>query len=53
VLLFAHILELASELGVVGGHAGHLCSLGPGGACFYHCMRPCLPASAEPAAGRR
>ena len=31
-LLFAHVLELASELGVVGGHAGHLRSLGPGGA---------------------
>ena len=31
-LLLAHVLELASALGVVGGHAGHLPSLKTGGA---------------------
>ena len=32
LLLFAHIFELASELGVVGGNPGHPPSLGRGGA---------------------
>ena len=31
-LLLAQVLELTSELGVVGGHAGHLPSLETGGA---------------------
>jgi hypothetical protein len=30
-LLFAHVLELPSELGVIERYAGHLGSLGPGG----------------------
>jgi hypothetical protein len=32
-LPFAHLLELASELDIVGGHTGHLLSLWPRGAC--------------------